>query len=352
MKFHLAAIRGVRPQRPIRMRVAVPWQSKARSDVPRQTKALDLPAFETEIRYGDPEDIDTASCVAGSSNVCSGEIALKSIGHLGQRAGPAARSFSRFLKLAFARAQYATASRPGAPHTDVSDSVVDADGDFIFDSGMEATNGATCSASATKLAYATTHVADTTSNNRQAHQKDDTMNTSLRNTRVALYPLRHAAIVATLLTILCASAPTIAQTCNAPGMFPSMPEPVTGTTCGGEQLGNLCGGMTQNPGPNYVLQFVLHNPSGHILISGTQPFSPVMYLSHGADSCEDATCAASGDSVSPISLDGLPPGSYRLIVAAQSDALADTCGVFSVTGDEAMYAGEADVIFEDGFDSE
>ncbi|MEO5625182.1 MAG: hypothetical protein ABIQ70_04135 [Dokdonella sp.] len=178
------------------------------------------------------------------------------------------------------------------------------------------------------------------------------MNTTLRNTGIALYALRHAAIAGTLLTILCASAPTIAQTCNAPGMFPSMPEPVTGSTCGGEQLGNLCGGMVDNPGPNYVLQLLLHNPSGHILISGTQPFSPVMYLSRGAESCEDATCVASGDSVSPISLDGLPPGYYRLIVAAQPNAPLDTCGVFSVIGDAALYAAEADIIFDDSFDWE
>ncbi|MEO5559078.1 MAG: hypothetical protein ABIR10_05295, partial [Dokdonella sp.] len=115
---------------------------------------------------------------------------MKSIGHPGQRAGPAARSFSRFLKLAFAQAQYATAGTRGASHTNASNSVVDAEGAFIFDSGMQATNGGTCSASATKLVYFTTHVADTTSNNRQAPSKDDTMKTTLRNTGVALYPLR------------------------------------------------------------------------------------------------------------------------------------------------------------------
>lgn len=131
-----------------------------------------------------------------------------------------------------------------------------------------------------------------------------------------------------------------------------MPEPVMGSTCGGEQLGNLCGGLLQNPGPNYVLQLVLHNPSGHISISGIDPYSPVMYLSHGADSCEEATCVASGDTVSSISLDGLAPGSYRLIVAAPPNAPLDTCGLFSVIGDEALYAGEADVIFEDDFDPE
>jgi hypothetical protein len=165
----------------------------------------------------------------------------------------------------------------------------------------------------------------------------------------ALPPLRRAAIVGILLAGLCAGAPTTAQTCAAPGTLPFTPGPVTGSTCGGEQLGNLCGGTVQNPGPNYVLQFVLHNPSGHLLITGTAPFTPVMYLARGTDSCEDAVCTAAGDAFAPMSLDGLPPGSYRLIVAAQSDAPPDTCGVFSVIGDEAFYAGEADVIFEDGF---
>jgi len=176
------------------------------------------------------------------------------------------------------------------------------------------------------------------------------MKTTFRKTRDALGPLRPVALVATLLAMLCTSAPSIAQTCAAPWAFPSIPKPVTGTTCGGEQLGSLCGGMVDNPGPNFILQLRLHNPSGHIQISGTQTFSPVMYLSEGNSSCEDAACVASGDTAIVMSLDGLPPGLYRLIVAAPQDAPADTCGEFSLIADEAFYAGENDVIFEDGFD--
>jgi hypothetical protein len=176
------------------------------------------------------------------------------------------------------------------------------------------------------------------------------MSTTFRNTGTVLHTVRLAALVGTLLATLCASAPTIAQTCAAPGTFPLMPAPVTGSTCGGEQLGNLCGGTVQNPGPNYVLQFVLHNPSGHLLISGDPSFAPVMYLAKAAESCEDAACTAAGDTVNSMPLDGLPSGSYRLIVAAPPDAPANTCGSFSVIGDAAFYAGEADVIFEDGFD--
>jgi hypothetical protein len=162
--------------------------------------------------------------------------------------------------------------------------------------------------------------------------------------------LRPVALVGTLLAMFFASAPTNAQTCTSPWVFPSIPEPVTGSTCDGEQLGSLCGGMVDNPGPNFILQLRLHNPSGHIQISGTQTFSPVMYLGKGTNSCEDAACVASGDTAVAMSLDGLPPGLYRLIIAARQDALAGTCGEFSVLGDEAFYAGENDVIFQDGFD--
>lgn len=176
------------------------------------------------------------------------------------------------------------------------------------------------------------------------------MNTPFRNTPDALRSLRPAALAGALLAMFCASAPSIAQTCAAPWVFPAIPEPVTGTTCGGEQLGSLCGGTVDNPGPNFILELRLHNPSGHIQISGTQTFSPVMYLGKGNNSCEDATCVAAGDTAVAMSLDGLPPGFYRLIVAARQDAPADTCGEFSVLGDEAFYAGENDVIFEDGFD--
>ena len=176
------------------------------------------------------------------------------------------------------------------------------------------------------------------------------MNTTFGNTTDFLRPLRPAALAVTLLAMLCTSAPSIAQTCAAPWAFPSIPKPVTGTTCGGEQLGSLCGGMVDNPGPNFILQLRLHNPSGHIQISGTPTFSPVMYLGKGNNSCEDAACVASGDTAVAMSLDGLPPGFYRLIIAARQDAPADTCGDFSVLGDEAFYAGENDVIFQDGFD--
>jgi hypothetical protein len=127
--------------------------------------------------------------------------------------------------------------------------------------------------------------------------------------------------------------------------------PLTGTTCGGEQVSpSLCGGSADNPGPNYVIQFVLTSPAGHLMISSPDSFMPRMYLSSGDESCTSASCLAFGDPFSPISFDGLPAGSYRLIIAAQPDDPADTCGHFSLVGDDAFYAGGSDIIFANGFD--
>jgi hypothetical protein len=164
-----------------------------------------------------------------------------------------------------------------------------------------------------------------------------------------LSPVRHAAVAATLCAMFAASAPAAAQMCVTP--VPLTSKPLVDTTCGGEQVSAfLCAESTANPGPNYVIEFVLNNPAGHLMISGTPSFTPRMYLSSANESCTSATCVGVGEPGVPMSFDGLPAGAYRLIIAAQPDDPPNTCGTFMLVGDDAFYAGGSDIIFANGFD--
>ncbi|MEO5558635.1 MAG: hypothetical protein ABIR10_03040 [Dokdonella sp.] len=164
-------------------------------------------------------------------------------------------------------------------------------------------------------------------------------------------PATHAALTLALLaSLLMASSPTVAQTCNAPAVWPGIGPLLSGTTCGGEHVADsFCNGIHENPGPNFVVRIYLnHTATAITLIGGTAGFDPVMYLANGADSCDSATCVGVGDSGTPINLAGIPPGYYWLFIAASAQNQTGACGSFALAADGDL-SGD-DIIFANGFD--
>lgn len=95
---------------------------------------------------------------SGRSQFLRGEIAVKS-----NFVATAVCAFLFCLMPALASAQEPVADRLDAADVDTSDSVTDVDGDFIFGGGMELANGGATCASATRVRWLSTYVADTTS---------------------------------------------------------------------------------------------------------------------------------------------------------------------------------------------
>lgn len=164
-------------------------------------------------------------------------------------------------------------------------------------------------------------------------------------------PATHAALTLALLaSLLMASSPTAAQTCNAPAVWPANGQLFNGTTCGGEHVAEFfCNGLYGNPGPNFVVRIYLnHTATAITLTGGGGGFDPMMYLAKGADSCDSAACVGEGDSATPINLAGIPPGYYWLFIAASEQDETGACGSFVLTADGDL-SGD-DIIFANGFD--
>lgn len=141
------------------------------------------------------------------------------------------------------------------------------------------------------------------------------------------------------------SPDTRAQTCTAPLPWPTDATSLVGNTCFGSQIAEtLCGGEVANPGLNVIYRiYVSGNASG--INSMGFVLNPVMYLSDEAHSCDSSPCLRSG---SWISLAGLSPGYYQLIVAHDDLDAGGTCGQFTLSADAPL--SESDTYFENGFD--
>jgi hypothetical protein len=70
---------------------------------------------------------------------------------------------------------------------------------------------------------------------------------------------------------------------------------------------------------------------------------PVASVSGGAGT---GTCLATGDASAPAAIDGLPAGSYVVIVTASPYSAPGSCGSFMLRNETAA----ADTIHADGFD--
>lgn len=163
-------------------------------------------------------------------------------------------------------------------------------------------------------------------------------------------PLAEGARVFLAACVACAGAGTAdAQSCAAPQPLPQGGSTSADTCVGIREADTLCAGAFDNPGPNTVFSFFLSVPyHGEFqLASHTIGFVPVMYLSSSAEPCDIAACVASGGIGTPLPVDGLAVGAYRLIVGAASDSPPGSCGVFTLSYD--LTAQEP--IFADGFDA-
>lgn len=121
------------------------------------------------------------------------------------------------------------------------------------------------------------------------------------------------------------------------------------STCDGTHVADtFCGGVN-NPGPNTVFRFTVGPPlTGQLTLAAQSAgFTPVMYLMDGAEPCDSAPCFSVGDTFTPIPFDGLNPGEYWLVVAAEPNAEPGTCGEFALSNNASV----VNSIFTDGFES-
>lgn len=136
-----------------------------------------------------------------------------------------------------------------------------------------------------------------------------------------------------------------AQTCVAPLPWPTDATSINGNTCFGSRIAEaLCGGEVANPGLNVIYRIYVSGNASEINSMGFT-LSPVMYLSDETHDCSSSPCLRSG---SWISLTGLAPGYYQLIVAHSDFDAAGACGQFTLAADAPL--SETDVYFENGFD--
>jgi len=148
--------------------------------------------------------------------------------------------------------------------------------------------------------------------------------------------------------ILCAgSGAAVAQSCNAPVAYPSEPNPVSGTTCGGESIVlSACSQVTVGPSFVFSLSIGSH-PTAEFQLSSSPP-TRLQLMLIGEDCNGDVCHGLVTSDGGVLSLAEVPPGRYNLVVTTAWDELPDTCGPFSIllTGS----VGDDDLLFADGFD--
>jgi hypothetical protein len=141
-----------------------------------------------------------------------------------------------------------------------------------------------------------------------------------------------------------------AQTCEVPQTVRSDPMQM-GDTCNGDMsITSVCNGEIPILGPVGVWHLRVGFGATAVLqlLGGGVGFSPAGYLVAAAGVCGEGACHGYVDPMTPLDLATVPPGDYRLIVAAAEWDAAGVCGGYglSVTGD----LGDPDRVFAYGFD--
>lgn len=140
-----------------------------------------------------------------------------------------------------------------------------------------------------------------------------------------------------------------AQTCPAPMAVQWDGNiALSASTCDHEPAGLLlCGGAVLTNGPSFVARVPVGEGATAVLsLDGSGSMQAIMLLV-GAG-CDSGPCLF-GDASTPLSLAGVAPGDYDLVVTADpATSPAGTCSAFvlSYTGDFGVF----DRIFADGFD--
>lgn len=130
-----------------------------------------------------------------------------------------------------------------------------------------------------------------------------------------------------------------AQTCGSP--LTMLPDSIVeATSCGGQPF---AGGAVSGPGA--VFDFTLDRPSSVTFGAAANLFSPSVCVMTAGD-CGIGTCLATGENGAPVTMDGLPEGSYWIIVTASPFDTPGACGAFELMNDTQA----ADTILANGFD--